>query len=164
MSNFRDGRKNRYRMSGDSMTPGEVTLPLSFFNFNLSGNKNLQARSNTHFSSLVTWIESPWSWDSYNKGSPLKISLKISEPSCQVRLGRLWTYQHEASRLAVYDPDWQGSYTISLPGSESTYTSSCSLSSSDPDYSHFNHSLGEQNIRGEPPAASNLSPITLVLV
>ena len=98
----------------------EVTLqPLSFFNFNLSGNKNLRQQRNTPFStSLVTWIESPWSWDS--KG-PLKISRKWR--SEVVKSG--WEGCEPISMRP--DPDWQGSYTISSPGSQSTYTS-CSVS------------------------------------
>ena len=98
----------------------EVTLqPLSFFNFNLSGNKNLRQQRNTPFStSLVTWIESPWSWDS--KG-PLKISRKWR--SEVVKSG--WEGCEPISMRP--DPDWQGSYTISSPDSQSTYTS-CSVS------------------------------------
>ena len=86
----------------------EVTLqPLSFFNFNLSGNKNLRQQRNTPFStSLVTWIESPWSWDS--KG-PLKISRKWR--SEVVKSG--WEGCEPISMRP--DPDWQGSYTISSP-------------------------------------------------
>ena len=86
----------------------EVTLqPLSFFNFNLSGNKNLRQQRNTPFSApLVTWIESTWSWVS--KG-PLKISRKWR--SEVVKSG--WEGCEPISMRP--DPDWQGSYTISSP-------------------------------------------------
>ena len=119
MSNFRDGRKNRYRMSGDSTTPerGDTTA-IVFFSISIYQEIKTSKLSNTPFSTpLVTWIESTWSWDS--KG-PLKISRKWR--SEVVKSG--WEGCEPISMRP--DPDWQGSYTISSPGSQSTYTS-CSV-------------------------------------
>ena len=94
MSNFRDGRKNRYRMSGDSTTPERGdTSAIVFFSISIyqeiktSGGQHPLFNPSCHLNRIDLILRL--------KGS-IKDFPKMKERSCQVRLGRLWTYQHAA--------------------------------------------------------------------
>ena len=161
MSNFRDGRKNRYRMSGDSTTPAERWHYHCLFSISIY--QEIKTWATPTFQPLSLEYNQPGDLEIQTIQGPLKISRKWR--SEVVKSG--WEGCEPISMRPaanLYDPDWRGSYTISLPRFRIHLYFLLTKLSSDIRHSHFNHSPWEQNIRGEPPAASDLSPIIWLLV